>query len=479
MSRDRIVASDPEDLGRILDLWSLRLASLARLRLTNQASAECTNLFAVLNAVPSTSVPGAFPSSGSLPASIPLPSSPANAASLLLSPAGLSRSTQLPGTPPTLPSALPPSSSAFPLPSAPAHARNTANDITHPFELTVFHARVHYWAGDTLGYVDALSGILGRCKARAREEGRVVMQRRRMKAEASGRREAKGERVGDEDKDEVDEEGEEDGDEEEEEDSLDEGEADAETPAESEVDEEREEQAEQEEAEEDEILVAAEANLSMWLERAARLCLILASQMIEMKDYQAAINLLSPLCTHRTPPAFIPTPSAALHSALGRVYLLSGNLSKAAEHFEVVASTARKTGDEMETVAMNTALLSVALGDWTQAEEVLTKVVMDEPGNYAAVNNLAVALLSQGRIKEVRLVSISTPAPALGIDLLESALNSSPSSVTVAEPFLFNLSTLYELRSATAMDNRRELLIEVAKWNGDGLKTTCLKMPAN
>jgi hypothetical protein len=136
-----------------------------------------------------------------------------------------------------------------------------------------------------LGYVDALSGILGRCKARAREEGRVVMQRRRMKAEASGRREGKeGERVEDEDEDEVGEEGEEDDDDdgEEKEDSLDDGKADAETPAESEVGEEREEQAE-EEVEEDEILVAAEANLSMWLERAARLCLILASQMIEMK----------------------------------------------------------------------------------------------------------------------------------------------------------------------------------------------------
>ncbi|KIK99819.1 hypothetical protein PAXRUDRAFT_131280 [Paxillus rubicundulus Ve08.2h10] len=482
MSRDRIVASDPEDLGRILDLWSLRLASLARLRLTNQASAECTNLFAVLNAVPSTSVPGAFPSSGSLPASIPHPSSPANAASLLLSPAGLSRPTQLPGTPPAQPSALSPASSAFPLPSAPAPAHpagNAANDVIHPFELTVFHARVHYWAGDTLGYVDALSGILGRCKARAREEGSVVMQRRRMKAETSGGREGREEMKAE---DEVDEEGEEDGGEEgvegggeegeedggeeeegEEEDSLSEGEANAETPAESDTDEEP---SEQEEVEEDEILVAAEANLSMWLERAARLCLILASQMVEMKDYQAAINLLIPLCTHRAPPAFSPTPSTALHSALGRVYLLSGNLSKAAEHFEVVASFARKTGDEKETVTMNTALLSVASGDWTQAEEALTEVVTKEPGNYAAVNNLAVALLSQGKVKE-------------GIAHLESALNASPSSVAVAEPFLFNLSTLYELRSATAIDSKRELLIEVAKWNGDGLKTTCLKMPAN
>lgn len=40
-------------------------------------------------------------------------------------------------------------------------------------------------------------------------------------------------------------------------------------------------------------------------------------------------------------------------------------------------------------------------------------------------------------------------------------------------------ATLYELRSATAMDKKRDLLVEVAKWSGDGLKTNCLKMPSN
>ncbi|KAI0308766.1 hypothetical protein OF83DRAFT_1180414 [Amylostereum chailletii] len=47
----------------------------------------------------------------------------------------------------------------------------------------------------------------------------------------------------------------------------------------------------------------------------------------------------------------------------------------------------------------------------------------------------------------------------------------------MAEPFLFNLSTLYELRSAVAANKKRELLGKVAKWSGDGLRTPCLKMP--
>lgn len=85
--------------------------------------------------------------------------------------------------------------------------------------------------------------------------------------------------------------------------------------------------------------------------------------------------------------------------------------------------------------------------------------------------------------------------PAKGIDVLEKALRHSPSSVVVAEPFLFNLckcrlcrsilgspwpaATLYELRSANAAEKKRDLLIEVAKWSGDGLKTACLKMPTS
>ncbi|KAG8221016.1 hypothetical protein J3R82DRAFT_2525 [Butyriboletus roseoflavus] len=433
MARDRIVASDPEDLGRILDLWSLRLSSLARLRLTNQASAECTNLFAVLNAVPPTSVPGSFPGSGSLLPSVPLPASPTPAASLSLSPSGLSGLAQLPGTP---------SQKASPLPPLPPGGttsatapRQGANELLHPFELTVFHARVHYWSGDPLGYVDALSRILGRCKERAREEGRVVAQRRERRVVVGGDVEgfSQSERAN--------------------EDADEESTDDAKVQGKEEL---------------DAVLVAAEANLSMWLERIARVCLILASQMIEMNDYQAAINLLVPLCTYRVPPTLVPTPSPTLHSALARIYLLSGNLRKAEEHFSIATSAAGNSANrtDIHIVVMNTALLAAASGEWTRAEEALGELVAKNPGNFTAINNLAVTLLCQGRIKE-------------GIDLLEAALKMSPSSVVVAEPFLFNLSTLYELRSTTAIDKKRELLLQVAKWSGDGLKMSCLKMPSS
>ncbi|EIN05958.1 hypothetical protein PUNSTDRAFT_136758 [Punctularia strigosozonata HHB-11173 SS5] len=47
------------------------------------------------------------------------------------------------------------------------------------------------------------------------------------------------------------------------------------------------------------------------------------------------------------------------------------------------------------------------------------------------------------------------------LEVLESALRAWPSDVTVAEPFLFNLSTVYELRSATTAA-KRQLLVEGA-----------------
>ncbi|KII85920.1 hypothetical protein PLICRDRAFT_115093 [Plicaturopsis crispa FD-325 SS-3] len=309
MARDRLVTTDPEDLNLVLGLWYLRLACLSRLRLFNQTSAECTNLFSVLNAIESP------------------------------------------------------------------QARTYLFDRILPFELEVMQARLKYWAGDHMAYLDALYALLQKCKSRARKCART---------DPTG--------------------------------------------------------------------------LAMWQERGSRVCLIIASQLMEMKDFSAAASILEPLCK-QGPDVFC----AELRSSIARIYLQSGHLSMASKHF---AAVAEHPDTDNSTKAMNTALLASAQGDWPAASTTLKALLQDDPNNFAAINNLSVALLSQGKLKE-------------GIDVLENALNASPASVVVAEPFLFNLSTLYELRSATAAAKKQELLISVAKWSGDGLKTTCLKMPSN
>ncbi|KAF8159461.1 hypothetical protein B0H34DRAFT_655232 [Crassisporium funariophilum] len=307
MARDRIVTSDPSDLTLILGLWHLRLSCLARLRLFNQTSAECTNLFAVLNSI------------------------------------------------------------------QPAETREYVFERILPFELEVMQTRLKYWSGDHMGYLDVLNALLKKCRNKCRQSG------------------------------------------------------------------------------DDATLVP------MWKERGARVCLIIASQMIEMKEITAAARLLEPLCKQGD------VSSPSLRSSVGRIYLQGGNVQMASKHFELVA--ADPNADET-LKQMNTALLASAEGDWSEASNILKAILEKDTENYVAVNNLSVALLSQGKLKE-------------GIEVLEGALQASPSTVVVAEPFLFNLSTLYELRSTTGFEKKRELLVEVAKWSGDGLRTNCLKMPAN
>ncbi|KIY49499.1 hypothetical protein FISHEDRAFT_41576 [Fistulina hepatica ATCC 64428] len=242
-----------------------------------------------------------------------------------------------------------------------------------PFELEVMFTRVKYWQGDNTGYLDALTVLLNRCKAKSRA--------------------AKND----------------------------------------------------------------SATVTMWKERGARILIIMASQLVEMREVIAAAQLLEPLCVQSG------VSSPALRSALARIYLQGGNMKMAIKHL-----TAVQEDQQVEPVLrdVNAAILACAEGDWAAAERILNGVLEEDAQNFVAANNLSVALLGQGKVKE-------------GIQVLENALQSSPSSVAVSEPFLFNLSTLYELRSSSSFDKKRNLLIEVAKWGGDGLRASCLKMPTS
>ncbi|GJE91272.1 tetratricopeptide repeat protein [Phanerochaete sordida] len=377
MARDRIVASNPGDVGLILELWSLRLTSLARLRLFNQTSAELANLWAVLT-------------SPAIPAQPP-------------SPAGRGLS-----------------------PRAYLWARLV------PFELEVLHAKARYWAGDHMGYVDALCALVARCKRKAREAAAPRAAPARQKPEAA--------------------------------------------PLGEKARAREERRLERERAK----LKEHEREREMWKERGARVCLILASQLCEMKEYTSAAKLLLPLAHQPTTSAPGSLTSPHILAAIGRIHLQAGDLGRAAAYFAQVsahvaelASARADAGAEAEAEAdpalanlsaMCDALLACAEGRFDDAERAFVALLRGEGEAHVATNNLAVALLGQGRLKE-------------GIYVLEQALRQSPATLCAAEPFLFNLSTLYELRSNTAADKKRELLTEVSKWAGDGLRTACLKMP--
>ncbi|KAG6919519.1 hypothetical protein DXG01_005109 [Tephrocybe rancida] len=228
MAHDRLVTANPEDLTLILGLWYLRLACLARLRLFNQTSAECTNLFVVLNAI------------------------------------------------------------------EPLDAREWVFSRILPFELEVMHARVKYWAGDHMGHLDALNALLRKCRLKARQEK------------------------------------------------------------------------------------ANPVTVSMWKERGARVCLIIASQLVEMKDYRAATKLLEPLSEQGE------TSTAALRSSIGRVYLQSGEIKTAAKHFEIVSADTT-AGQDLKD--MNAGLLACAEGDWASASRLFEESIARDATNFVVKEN--------------------------------------------------------------------------------------------
>ena len=119
-------------------LWYIRLAALARLRLFGQTTAECNNLFAALES-----------------ASLSPSASNAN---------------------------LPGSRSAPVTPSAPGGFKSPAPPQVHnfdlydyirtnllPFELLVLKAKTRYWAGDHMGYLDELKALFGWCKSMSKK----------------------------------------------------------------------------------------------------------------------------------------------------------------------------------------------------------------------------------------------------------------------------------------------------------------------
>lgn len=135
----------------------------------------------------------------------------------------------------------------------------------------------------------------------------------------------------------------------------------------------------------------------MWKERGSRVCLILASQLVEMKvritlprrwlltgkqDFAAATKLLEPLCTQPTyedDGKSITNPS--LRSAVGRIYIQGGNVDLARYHFSLVA---QDPAAEEALKRMNEAILCATDGQWSMGVALLKKLVENDSENFVA-----------------------------------------------------------------------------------------------
>ncbi|KAG9096315.1 hypothetical protein FS749_008761 [Ceratobasidium sp. UAMH 11750] len=192
---------------------------------------------------------------------------------------------------------------------------------------------------------------------------------------------------------------------------------------------------------------------SVWAERGTRTGMMIVTQLVEMQDYVGALSILRPL-------ADSPTASPELVFALARIMMESGDSGSA--HALSTRVTANPDADQV-TQAMTRALEAAMVDRWSVAEGELRNALEVERENAVVANNLAVVLLSCGKLDEA-------------IELLEDMLKNSPASFVAVEPFLYNLATLYELRSNGSLEKKKHMLREVAQWGGDGIKTGALKL---
>ncbi|KAI1307686.1 hypothetical protein EDD11_004388 [Mortierella claussenii] len=207
-----------------------------------------------------------------------------------------------------------------------------------------------------------------------------------------------------------------------------------------------------------------------WHDLTGQLHLMVLNYLVELKDYPAATRYGRDLA--RAYPQDI-----NFHSGLGRLYLQLGDLERAEEVFngveEMVKNSCLEATDngqqrqeqkhQMLQLSMNKALLAVAQGQWFVAKSTFEEVLAQEPENLAATNNLAVCELYAGQLNEA-------------IPRLERLMFAYPTSAGTSEPLVFNMATLYELRTEGSLHKKQQMLVDVSKWAGDQFNVGVFKM---
>ncbi|KAF9163584.1 hypothetical protein DFQ26_002340 [Actinomortierella ambigua] len=202
--------------------------------------------------------------------------------------------------------------------------------------------------------------------------------------------------------------------------------------------------------------------VQQWRALPGQLQLLVINYLMELKDYPLATRHAHNLAQQYSG-------DINLRSGLGRLYLQLGDLEQATNVFEdVEAMVNALPGSPSDThfslqVLMNKAFLAVSQGHWVAAKHAFEQVLRVEPENLAVSNNLAVCELYMGMLNE-------------SIPRLQGLMFAYPTSAGISEPLVFNLATLYELRSDGSFNQKQQLMLEVAKWTGDQFNTSMFKL---
>ncbi|KAG0098864.1 Trafficking protein particle complex subunit 12 [Podila epicladia] len=196
-----------------------------------------------------------------------------------------------------------------------------------------------------------------------------------------------------------------------------------------------------------------------WQDLTGQLHLLVLNYLVELKDFPSATKHARDLAA-RYPH------DINFHSGLGRLYLQLGDLDQAEKVFKNVEDMVKKHPEHSHfklQLIMNKALLAVTQGHWQVAKTAFEEVLVYEPENLAATNNLAVCELYAGQVD----VSISR---------LEKLMFAYPTSAGASEPLVFNMATLYELRTEGSLRRKQQMMLEVSKWAGDQFNVGMFKI---
>ncbi|CAO3661536.1 unnamed protein product [Umbelopsis ramanniana] len=198
----------------------------------------------------------------------------------------------------------------------------------------------------------------------------------------------------------------------------------------------------------------------LWRKREVSLYIMLANFLLEIKDFPLTIQIMTKTVSKFSDEE----PEPDVISTLGRLYLQLGNIQDAKKVFKGLESQETSGPHVKRLIRMNSALCHVATGDWSPAREELDAILAEDPNDYEAVNNLVVCLVYLGELNQA-------------IAVMEDLISKSEDQAHgLTEKAVFNLCTLYELRSDTAQEKKIWKLQQLHQHVGDAFHVESFKI---
>ncbi|GEM08823.1 tetratricopeptide repeat protein 15 [Rhodotorula toruloides] len=194
----------------------------------------------------------------------------------------------------------------------------------------------------------------------------------------------------------------------------------------------------------------------LWSGRVARLGVVLAGLLSELKASPSAFSLLSS-----------PTsPSPAILSTLCRLSISTGDMGSLDHSLSSLPAE-----DPDKTRRRTQVLRDVADGKYVEAEAELRRLVRIWP-LCSSISLASKKWVSSSRARALPLTNVHLQATTL----LTSLLSTHPHVAYNSPTILFNLCTLFEISTEHATARKVELLRDAAAYGAQGISRDCFKL---